>query len=523
MIYAGKQTLLLDDIVRFLDGAPVALDSHALAKVDRNYAFLSKFSKNKIIYGINTGFGPMAQTRVNEADQISLQYNLIRSHASGFGKPLEKEDVRLLMLLRLNALMQGKSGIHRNVPERITEWLNAGIYPLVFDHGGVGASGDLVQLAHFALALIGEGECFCEGKRRPTQEVLKEKGIQPIVIHLREGLALLNGTSAMTGIGLNNVLNATRLFKWTLAASVLINEVVESYDDPFSVGLNRVKRHKGQNYVAGLMEKYLKDSQLTRKREKELYGAELNGHSIGKKVQEYYSLRCIPQILGPVWDTLEITKGVLIDETNSAGDNPIIDEGEENVFHGGNFHGDYVSLEMDKLKTVVTKMSMLSERQLNYLCNDKLNEILPPFANLGIPGLNYGVQGMQFSATSSVAENQALCSPVYVHSIPSNNDNQDIVSMGTNAALMTKKVIDNSFGILAIEYFALVQAVSHLGIEKKLSSYSKNVFRKISAIVPPFREDVPKYPQIESLREMLRLQDPETEFVSLSSSQKAHH
>ena len=503
MIKVGKQILSLDDISRFLGGAKVSLDADALEKTNKSFEFLSAFSKNKIIYGINTGFGPMAQTRIGETDQKALQYNLIRSHASGFGKPLEQDDVRVLMLVRLNALMQGSSGIHNNVPERIVDWLNAGIYPLVFDHGGVGASGDLVQLAHFALGLIGEGECFYQGKRRPTSEVLKETGILPIEIHLREGLALLNGTSCMTGIGLNNLLSAQKLFHWTLAASILINEVVESFDDHYSEGLNRVKQHKGQNQVARWMSTFLKDSQLTRKREKELYDGKLNGHSIERKVQEYYSLRCIPQILGPVWDTLENTGKVLIDETNSAGDNPIIDHEEQNVFHGGNFHGDYVSLEMDKLKTVVTKMSMLSERQLNFLCNDKLNDKIPPFANLGILGLNYGVQGMQFSATSTVAENQALCSPVYVHSIPSNNDNQDIVSMGSNAALMAKKVIDNSYGVLAIEFFALIQAVEYLKIESKLSTFSQKVYKEISAIAPPFTEDEPKYPQIEKLREFL--------------------
>ena len=179
-------------------------------------------------------------------------------------------------------------------------------------------------------------------------------------------------------------------------------------------------------------------------------------------MQEYYSLRCVTQILGPIYDTIQHAEKIVIDELNSVNDNPVVDHENQNIFHGGNFHGDYVSLEMDKLKIAITKLSMLSERQLNYLLNDKLNRKFPPFVNLGILGLNFGMQGMQFTATSTVAENQSLSFPMYVHSIPNNNDNQDMVSMGANAALMTKKVIDNSFEVLAIQMMTVLQAVDYL-------------------------------------------------------------
>jgi histidine ammonia-lyase len=214
-------------------------------------------------------------------------------------------------------------------------------------------------------------------------------------------------------------------------------------------------------------------------------------------------LRCLPQILGPVYDTLKYTETILIDETNSVSDNPIIDLETQNVYHGGNFHGDYVSLEMDKLKLAVTRLSMLFERQLSFLLNPKLNEILPPFINLGTLGLNLGMQGVQFTATSTVAENQTLSGSMYIHSIPTNNDNQDIVSMGTNAAMLTKKVIDNAYQVLSIEMMALAQAVDYLKIDTRLSSTTKKTYDTIRQLVPKFIDDSPKYKDIQAITDYL--------------------
>ncbi len=299
--------------------------------------------------------------------------------------------------------------------------------------------------------LIGEGEVFYKGERKNTEEVFKLENLEPIKVELREGLALMNGTSVMTGIGVINVLYTKNIMQWMIKASSAINEIVKAFDDHLSFELNQTKRHKGQREVAKMMRTHLTDSKLTRKREHHLYNGSKDVEVFEEKVQEYYSLRCVPQILGPVLDTLNSVESILIEEVNSANDNPIVDVENRNVYHGGNFHGDYVSLEMDKLKIVVAKMTMLSERQLNYLLNSKLNDILPPFVNLGKLGLNFGMQGVQFTATSTTAESQMLSNPMYVHSIPNNNDNQDIVSMGTNAALIAKKVIENAFEVVAIE------------------------------------------------------------------------
>jgi len=223
-----------------------------------------------------------------------------------------------------------------------------------------------------------------------------------------------------------------------------------------------------------------------------------------EKMQEYYSIRCVPQIVGPIVDTVNYAKEVLINEINSANDNPIVDWERKNVYHGGNFHGDYVALEMDKLKIAVVKLSMLCERQLNFLMNDHLNGKLPPFANLGKLGLNIGMQGTQFTATSTVAENQMLSTPMYVHSIPSNNDNQDIVSMGSNAALITGKVIRNSYEVMAIELISLVQAIDYLGIAEKLSSASQKVYVEVRNLVPTFQKDEVMYKRIRKICNFLK-------------------
>ena len=486
-------------------GSKISLDPTVITRMNSSFIFLEEFSKNKIIYGVNTGFGPMAQYKIKDTDRQQLQYNLIRSHASGMGKPMEPLYVKSLMLARLNTLALGKSGVHSSVVETMKELINKDITPLIFEHGGVGASGDLVQLAHLALVLIGEGEVYHKGEKRPTSEVFSEENISPIKVEQREGLALMNGTSAMTGIGIVNIIYSKRLLDWSIFCSSAINEIVEAYDDHLSSELNSSKLHLGQQAVASKMRDHLKDSSLTRDRNEHLYsGNNSENEYFKEKVQEYYSLRCVPQILGPVYDTIENTQRILIEEVNSANDNPIIDVKTKQVYHGGNFHGDYIALEMDKLKLVITKMSMLAERQLNYLLNDKLNNILPPFVNMGTLGLNFGIQGAQFSAVSTTAENQMLSNSMYVHSIPNNNDNQDIVSMGTNAATITKTVIENAFEVLSVELITIVQALRYLDFKEKLSSATKTKFDILNKLIPEIKEDQPLYKTQQKIKEYIR-------------------
>ena len=480
------------------------LSAKATAEIEESFLFLRGFSESKVIYGINTGFGPMAQYRVDDNHLKDLQYNIIRSHATGAGRPLEPILVKAAMIARLGTFMQAKSGVHPELPTLLIELINRDISPYVPEHGGVGASGDLVQLAHIALALIGEGEVFYKGELRVTRDVLEECRLRPIKMHIREGLSFTNGTSVMTGIGIVNLYHSKRVLDWSIAASAMINEIASSYDDFMSEALNNSRRHPGQGEVAGAMRMWCADSRCLRRREDELYNEIPTESTFKQKVQPYYSLRCVPQILGPVLETIRGAGRVLEDEINSVCDNPIVDRDSGNVYHGGNFHGDYVSFEMDKLKIAITKLTMLCERQLNYLMHDKINGILPPFVNLGVLGLNYGLQAGQFTATSTTAESQTLSFPMYLHSIPNNNDNQDVVSMGTNSALIAKRVIDNSFQVIAILMIAISQAVEYLKIEDKVSSHSCDVLKIVRGVIPIFVEDMPKYREIDALSGLLK-------------------
>jgi len=498
MLHIGDvENVLFEDI-------SIVLSGKAEQQIKHCFDFLKQFASDKVIYGINTGFGPMAQYRIDDKSLIELQYNLIRSHSTGAGNPLPDLYVKAAMLVRFSTFLQARSGVHPDLVRLLAEFINRGIYPLVPEHGGVGASGDLVQLAHIALALIGEGEVHYKGEWKSTKEVLKAESLQPFTIQIREGLSITNGTSVMTGIGLVNLIYAKRLLDWSIVASVMMNEIASSYDDFMSEVLNNTKRHEGQSEIARIMRQVSAGSRCIRKRENELYNGKHNGEkTFEHKVQPYYSLRCVPQILGPVFDTMKNAITVLINELNSACDNPIIDPETQNVYHGGNFHGDYISLEMDKVKIAITKLTMLAERQLNYLFHDRINEILPPFVNLGVLGLNYGLQAAQFTATSTTAECQMLSNPMYIHSIPNNNDNQDIVSMGANAALITKTVIENSYQVLSIHFMALVQAVDCLKIQDKLSEQTLALYREIREFFPVFSDDTPKYKEIEQMKQYL--------------------
>ena len=473
--------------------------------IEESFSFLNNFKEGRVIYGINTGFGPMAQYRIDDQELEQLQYNIIRSHSCGAGNYLSKENVRASMLARLHTFVAGKSGVHLDTVELIANFLNNDIIPLVPEHGGVGASGDLVQLSHIALTLIGEGNVLFNGEIVPTKVAMKQCGLEPLKLRIREGLALTNGTSVMTGISLVNLFLSQKLIDWSILASVMINEIAGSYDDFMSEILNDLKGHYGQIEIAKKMRNISESSTLLKDRAEELYRKDSHTEKIFKhKVQPYYSLRCVPQILGPIYETIENVKKIVFEELYSVDDNPIVDCKTECVYHGGNFHGDYISFEMDKLKIAITKLTMLAERQLNYLFHDRINGILPPFVNLGKLGLNYGLQAAQFTATSTTAECQMLSNPMYVHSISCNNDNQDIVSMGTNSATITQKVIENSFQVIAILMMGLVQAVDALEVEDKLSTETKELYSDIRNIVPTFSDDTTKYEEIANIVKFLK-------------------
>lgn len=501
----SDRKLTFSDFRQLLDeNKGIEFSESVLKKVEDNYHFLLKYAENKIIYGINTGLGPMAQYKIEDNKRVELQLNLIRSHAAGIGNPIDDASVLAALVVRMNCICQGYSGVHPDAIRVLQQLINNRIYPYIPEHGGVGASGDLVQLAHLALILIGEGKAKYKGEWQATADIFKSLNIIPFEPKIREGLALINGTSVMTGIGIVNIMHAVNLLNWSMLASVIINEIVSTFDDHCSPELNNLKPHYGQQQVAHAMYAIFERSGLTSSRRDTLYSNKENGSfMIEKKVQEYYSLRCVPQILGPIYDTIKNAAHIIIGEANSVSDNPVIDIESNFVYHGGNFHGDYVSFEMDKLKIAITKLSMLAERQLNYVLNHRLNKILPPFVNLGTLGLNLGLQATQFTAVSTTAENQTLSNPMYIHSIPNNNDNQDIVSMGTNSALMAKKVIENTYQVLSIELMALMQAIDYMKIAPKLSSETHKIYNEIREVFPIYKDDYPVYTDIKKVNDYL--------------------
>lgn len=498
-IEVGK-ALSFSDIELLQSGKTIKItyEKNAQQRVQKSYDFINHIPEKQIVYGINTGFGPMADTYIGPTMQQQLQYNLIRSHACGLGTPLTRKEIRTIMLIRLHTLAQGYSGVQQSVIAALAKLLEHDITPIIPEHGSVGASGDLVQLAHIALGVIGEGKCYFKGKIIDTATALNQCGITPPTLTGRDGLAFINGTAAMTGVAALNILLSERILSRTLQNTALIYQIARVNQESISTAVGDVRPHKGQVYALEVLRSYLEGTSLLKdKTATPPSDTSSTTSSLTKTPQEIYSLRCVPQIVGPIIDTVRNSKEVVLTEINSVTDNPIIYP--DKVIHNGNFHGDYVALEMDKCRIAITKLSILLERQLNFLVNPKQNKLLPPFVNRGTIGLDLSVQATQFVATSTTAENQTLATPIYTHSITTNNDNQDVVSMGTNSALLTQKVLTNTLQILAITIHATVQAVDVLKIQDTLSALTKDLYDNIRKVAPPLETDRQLEPEISAL------------------------
>lgn len=469
----------------------IGIAPSALKRVRTARAFLEKEADNKVIYGITTGFGPMASHIIGKNQLKDLQYNLIRSHSVGAGNPIPENFVIAAMVDRVNTFLVGRSGVSEEVIQQLVTFINHRIAPVIPEHGAVGTSGDLVQLAHIALSLIGEGEVIYRGVRMPTQDAFKKLHLKPCVLGPKEGLALINGTSVMTGIAALEVCEAQNLIDLATRSGALALELVNGLSDAFSETLHAVRPHVGQGDIAKHLRKILASSKLLKHR------AELqsrvsvieNVYVTPEHIQEVYSFRCIPQILGPILDITRKVYGDVKIELNSVTDNPIIDIKAGLFLHGGNFHGDVIASAVDQLKIGLVKLTILSERRTNFFLNRNVNQTFTPFLNLKQPGLTLGLQGVQFVATSTTAQSQSLAYPHSLHSISTNADNQDVVSMGTDAALIAWRVIENAYTVLAIELISLAQAVDLTEAEQKLSIESKKLFHFIRAHMPAVRED----------------------------------
>lgn len=485
--------LTIQEISSFIDAPQrvVRIADAALSAVQKSRDFLSRELSKKIIYGVNTGFGPMASHIVGRDQLLALQKNLIRSHAVGIGEPIKSDYVLAAMIVRLNTLVRGFSGVSPELVEHLRTFINKRIIPVVPEHGAVGTSGDLVQLAHIALALIGEGEVVYHGKRHQTADVLKRLRVPPYELKAKEGLALINGTSVMAGIAALLCEEARHLLGIAVRNGALALELVHGFNDGISEKLHNLRPHPGQALIAKKLRSILSSSRLLRDRGtfQEMFEVTDDVHKIPAEVQEVYSLRCTPQVLGPVFEALMKTWGVVETEINSVTDNPIVDWKHRVILHGGNFHGDYIASAVDQLKIALVKLTMLSERRTNFFLHQAINKYFPPFMNLKKPGLTLGLQGLQFVATSTTAQSQSFAFPHHIHSIPTNGDNQDIVSMGTDAALIAANVIKNARVVLAIELIALAQGVDFLGEKDKLCVSSRELFDGLRGVFPKIVDD----------------------------------
>jgi histidine ammonia-lyase len=430
----------IDEILK----GTISLSDEVKTKVTvaRDYLNKKMESHKDAIYGINTGFGSLCNTKIENKDLGKLQENLIMSHACGMGDEVPNNIVKLMLLLKVQGLSFGHSGVDVNTIQLLVEFYNLDILPVVYQLGSLGASGDLSPLAHMCLPLLGKGEVWYKGEKRPAANVLSVEGLKPITLQSKEGLALLNGTQFMSAYGVASILKAERISQ---LADIIGAISLEGYDgriEPFDVKIHQVRPHMGQIATANALRKLLEGSQIiTRKKE---------------HVQDPYSFRCMPQVHGASKDTLQHVYGIFETEINSVTDNPTVFPEQDEVISAGNFHGQPLALGLDFLAIAIAELGNISERRTYQLIGGKRG--LPAFL-VANPGLDSGFMIPQYTAASIVSQNKQLCTPASVDSIESSNGQEDHVSMGANAATKCYRVMENVERILAIELFNAAQAL----------------------------------------------------------------
>ncbi|WJK42577.1 tyrosine 2,3-aminomutase [Solwaraspora sp. WMMA2056] len=491
------------------DRAPVrvAAAAHAKAATSRKL-FEDTIREGVPVYGVTTGYGEMIYMLVSPEHEVELQTNLVRSHSAGVGPGFGEDEARAIVAARLNALAKGHSAVRPEILDRLALYLNLGITPYIPEIGSLGASGDLAPLSHIACTVIGEGYVVRDGTRVPTADVLREHGITPLRLRFKEGLALINGTSAMTGLGALVVDRALTQVRQAEIVTALVIEALRGSTGPFlAEGHDVARPHAGQIDTAANLRALLAGSGLTvdhgqlRRLVQANRAAETGVQRTDLYMQKAYSLRAIPQVLGAVRDTLAQARTTLHIELNSANDNPLFFEGRE-VFHGANFHGQPVAFAMDFTTIALTQLGVLSERRTNRLLNRHLSYGLPEFLVVGDPGLHSGFAGAQYPATALVAENRTI-GPASIQSIPSNGDNQDIVSMGLIAARNARRVLWNNDRILAVEALAAAQAVDVADRAGGLSPAARAGYDAIRALVPTLDRDRYMADDIEAVAGLL--------------------
>ncbi|MGC9970895.1 MAG: histidine ammonia-lyase [Bryobacteraceae bacterium] len=441
--------LTIEEVVAVAkEGEPVSLAPEAVQKMLRARAVVERLaSADTPVYGVNTGVGLLADVRIPRQDLEQLQRNVVRSHACGVGEPLRRAEVRAMMLIRANVLAKGFSGIRPVVAERLCQLLNRGVTPVVPSRGSVGASGDLAPLAHMALVLIGEGEAEVEGARWPGGEALARAGLEPLTLASKEGISLVNGTQAMLAVGCLELAAAEILADTADLVCAMTLDALRGTPRAFDPRIHQARPFAGQQVSAARLARLLEASAIRA------------SHAACRRVQDAYSLRCAPQVHGAVRDTLAEARRVFSIELNSATDNPLV-IGEE-VFSGGNFHGQPLALALDYMAIALTALAGISERRIDRLVNPALNEDLPPFL-AGHAGLESGLMMAQVTAAALVGENRVLSHPASPGSITTSGNKEDFVSMGMTAALKLRDVVRNTRTVLAIEALAAARALDCL-------------------------------------------------------------
>ena len=481
----GYDLTLADIVAIGIGDKKVKLCSKALTRCQASRDFLTRqVNNNHIVYGVNTSFGPMCNKIISEDEFVTLQNNLIRSHAAGLGDPLKYYIAQSAMVVRLNALVKGFSGIRVEVLEHMATMINAGIAPYIPSNGSVGASGDLIHLAHLALSLIGEGQVYVNGVLTDALKALKDAGLEPLKLTFKEGIAIMNGTSVMTALAAYVLFGANKLLNISCVTAAFAMEIFGGIDDAFDEDLHLVKPHPGQLKIAETLRNLYHESENITLRENmhDLIRQEATGSIVYEtsiNVQEVYSIRCTPQVLAPVCEAIEYGIKTVECEANSSNDNPIVIPDKQKIIHGGNFHGQSIAFSMDSLCMAISTLCNISERRLNKLLDKKLNEGLPEHLISGTPGLNMGFMGAQYLATSTTAENRQLACPVGTNSISCNASNQDVVSMGTVAARKAYSSVSNAKHVLTLEIMADLQALSFRNSDK-LGHATGRIYNKLN-------------------------------------------
>jgi histidine ammonia-lyase len=487
--------LTLDDLHQVVyEHRPVELADGARVKVVAAREVVEKLLReNRVAYAINTGVGKLSDVHIEPAQNRQLQVNLIRSHSAGVGEPLSQEETRAMMLLRANSLAKGFSGVRPEVIELICAMLNKGVHPVVPSQGSVGASGDLAPLAHLALAMIGEGEVWNDPSRTSSAEALQRAGIKRLVPEAKEAISLINGTQAMLAVGTLSLLAAETLAATADVLGAMSLDALHGTDVAFDSRIHDARPHAGQTDVAANLRRLLKGSEIR------------ESHKDCGRVQDAYSLRCIPQVHGAVRDTLAFCRRTFEIEMNSAVDNPLVfvkghDEGD--IISGGNFHGQPLAFALDYLAIALTALAGISERRIERLVNPALNEGLPPFLAPDA-GINSGFMMPQVTAAALASENKGLAHPASVDSITTSGNKEDYVSMGMAAAIKLKRVIANTTNVLAIEACAAAQALDFLS-PLKSSQLLQKAHAAIRKVSPKIEHDRVFADDFAKLAELIR-------------------